>query len=85
MMFVQSLGGISHRRDEETRVEDLALAVRAFEHLARATGDREMGRRSRPPTRLRDLVDPANQVAGPETMPAVAGSRRIGPGRIRRA
>lgn len=37
MMFVQSLGGISHRPDEDTRVEDLALAVRAFEHLARAT------------------------------------------------
>lgn len=37
MIFVQSLGGISHRRDEDTRVEDLALAVRAFEHLVRAT------------------------------------------------
>jgi N-carbamoyl-L-amino-acid hydrolase len=34
MMFVQSLGGISHNRIEDTREDDLELAVRAFDRLA---------------------------------------------------
>jgi len=34
MMFVQSLGGISHTRIEDTREEHLLLAVRAFDRLA---------------------------------------------------
>jgi len=37
MMFVQSLKGISHNKIEDTRVEHLELAVRAFERLARKT------------------------------------------------
>jgi len=37
MMFVQSLRGISHNKIEDTRKEDLALAVAAFEHLAHKT------------------------------------------------
>ncbi len=37
MMFVQSLGGISHNRIEDTRLEHLELAIRAFEYLAKAT------------------------------------------------
>lgn len=37
MMFVQSLKGISHNKIEDTKVEDLELAVRAFEKLARKT------------------------------------------------
>jgi N-carbamoyl-L-amino-acid hydrolase len=37
MMFVQSLHGISHNKIEDTREEDLALAVRAFDTLASKT------------------------------------------------
>src|SRR5271170_2113396 len=37
MMFVQSLQGLSHNKAEDTRVEDLALAVQAFDLLARKT------------------------------------------------
>ncbi len=37
MMFVQSLNGLSHNRAEDTRREDLALAVQAFERLAEKT------------------------------------------------
>ncbi len=37
MMFVQSLHGISHNKIEDTREEDLELAVRAFDLLARKT------------------------------------------------
>ena len=37
MMFVQSLGGISHNRIEDTKVEHLDMAVRAFSALARKT------------------------------------------------
>jgi len=34
MMFVQSVGGISHNKIEDTRDEHLELAVRAFDRLA---------------------------------------------------
>ena len=34
MMFVQSLGGISHNKIENTREEHLEMAVRAFDRLA---------------------------------------------------
>jgi len=34
MMFVQSLGGISHNRIEDTREEHLELSVVAFDRLA---------------------------------------------------
>jgi len=34
MMFVQSLHGISHNKIEDTKEEDLELAVRAFDRLA---------------------------------------------------
>ena len=34
MMFVQSLGGISHNKIEDTREEHLELAVAAFDRLA---------------------------------------------------
>jgi N-carbamoyl-L-amino-acid hydrolase len=34
MLFVQSLRGLSHNKDEDTRVEHLELAVRAFDRLA---------------------------------------------------
>lgn len=37
MMFVQSLNGLSHNKAEDTRVEDLALAVEAFDRLTRKT------------------------------------------------
>jgi N-carbamoyl-L-amino-acid hydrolase len=37
MMFVQSLGGISHNKIEDTREADLLLAVRAFQALAEKT------------------------------------------------
>ncbi|WP_254063904.1 Zn-dependent hydrolase [Granulicella sp. S190] len=37
MMFTQSLGGLSHNKAEDTKVEDLTLAVEAFERLARKT------------------------------------------------
>lgn len=34
MLFVQSLRGLSHNKDEDTRIEHVALAVRAFDRLA---------------------------------------------------
>jgi N-carbamoyl-L-amino-acid hydrolase len=37
MMFVQSLGGISHNRIEDTKEEDLELAVEALDRLASLT------------------------------------------------
>ena len=37
MLFVQSVGGISHNHIEDTREEDLLLAVRAFFRLAEKT------------------------------------------------
>jgi N-carbamoyl-L-amino-acid hydrolase len=37
MMFVQSLNGLSHNAAEDTRREDLELAIRAFDRLARKT------------------------------------------------
>jgi beta-ureidopropionase / N-carbamoyl-L-amino-acid hydrolase len=37
MMFVQSLGGISHNKIEDTREADLLLAVKAFHALAEKT------------------------------------------------
>src|SRR5271168_2979376 len=37
MMFTQSLNGLSHNPAENTRTEDLKLAVQAFDRLARKT------------------------------------------------
>jgi N-carbamoyl-L-amino-acid hydrolase len=37
MMFTQSLAGLSHNPAEDTRIEDLELAVQAFDRLARKT------------------------------------------------
>ena len=37
MMFTQSLAGLSHNKAEDTRIEDLRLAVEAFDQLARKT------------------------------------------------
>ena len=37
MMFVQSLGGLSHNRAEDTKLEHLELAVDAFGRLAKKT------------------------------------------------
>jgi allantoate deiminase len=37
MLFVKSLGGLSHTRDEDTPVEDLELSVRALHELTRRT------------------------------------------------
>jgi N-carbamoyl-L-amino-acid hydrolase len=37
MMFTQSLAGLSHNPAEDTRTEDLELAVQAFDRLARKT------------------------------------------------
>jgi N-carbamoyl-L-amino-acid hydrolase len=37
MMFTQSLGGISHNKIEDTRLEHLRLAVTAFDRLAAKT------------------------------------------------
>jgi N-carbamoyl-L-amino-acid hydrolase len=39
MMFVQSLGGISHNKIEDTREEHLQLAITAFDKLASKTMD----------------------------------------------
>jgi N-carbamoyl-L-amino-acid hydrolase len=39
MMFVQSLGGISHNKIENTSEEHLEMAVRAFDRLASKTMD----------------------------------------------
>ncbi|MEA2249346.1 MAG: allantoate deiminase, partial [Solirubrobacteraceae bacterium] len=40
MLFVQSLGGLSHNRHEDTHPEDLETAVRALHRLARRVVDR---------------------------------------------
>jgi N-carbamoyl-L-amino-acid hydrolase len=45
MLFVQSLGGLSHNKDEDTRPEDLELAVEALDRLAAKTIDGVAGRR----------------------------------------
>jgi N-carbamoyl-L-amino-acid hydrolase len=37
MMFTQSLAGLSHNKAEDTRIEDLKMAVQAFDRLARKT------------------------------------------------
>jgi N-carbamoyl-L-amino-acid hydrolase len=37
MMFTQSLAGLSHNKAEDTKIEDLDIAVRAFDKLARKT------------------------------------------------
>jgi N-carbamoyl-L-amino-acid hydrolase len=37
MMFTQSLGGLSHNKAEDTKIDDLKLAVQAFDRLARKT------------------------------------------------
>ena len=39
MMFVQSLGGISHNKIEDTREEHLEMAVKAMAELAERTAD----------------------------------------------
>ena len=39
MLFVKSLGGVSHTKDEDTPVEDLELSVRALDELTRRTLD----------------------------------------------
>jgi N-carbamoyl-L-amino-acid hydrolase len=35
MMFTQSLAGLSHNKAEDTRIDDLKMAVEAFDRLAR--------------------------------------------------
>jgi len=37
MMFTQSIAGLSHNKAEDTRTDDLKLAVQAFDRLARKT------------------------------------------------
>jgi beta-ureidopropionase / N-carbamoyl-L-amino-acid hydrolase len=37
MMFTQSLAGLSHNRAEDTKTDDLKMAVEAFDRLARKT------------------------------------------------
>ena len=37
MMFTQSLAGLSHNKAEDTKIDDLKLAVQAFDRLARKT------------------------------------------------
>ena len=37
MLFVKSLGGVSHTKDEDTPDADLELSVRALDELARRT------------------------------------------------
>jgi N-carbamoyl-L-amino-acid hydrolase len=39
MLFVQSLKGLSHTKEEDTRTEDLEASVRALDRLARKTID----------------------------------------------
>jgi N-carbamoyl-L-amino-acid hydrolase len=39
MMFTQSLAGLSHNKAEDTCVEDLTMAVQAFDSLARKTAE----------------------------------------------
>ena len=43
MLFVKSLGGVSHTNEEDTPVEDLELSVRALHELARRTLARAKG------------------------------------------
>ncbi len=37
MMFTQSLAGLSHNKAEDTKIDDLKMAVEAFDRLARKT------------------------------------------------
>jgi N-carbamoyl-L-amino-acid hydrolase len=37
MMFTQSLAGLSHNKAEDTKIDDLKMAVQAFDRLARKT------------------------------------------------
>ena len=37
MLFVKSLGGVSHTKEEDTPDEDLELSVRALDALTRRT------------------------------------------------
>ena len=37
MLFVQSLRGLSHTKEEDTRVEDIELSVRALDRLTDLT------------------------------------------------
>jgi allantoate deiminase len=37
MLFVKSLGGVSHTKEEDTPIEDIELSVRALHELARRT------------------------------------------------
>jgi beta-ureidopropionase / N-carbamoyl-L-amino-acid hydrolase len=46
MMFTQSLEGLSHNKAEDTRVEDLKLAVKAFDQLTRKTVEWVSGRQN---------------------------------------
>jgi N-carbamoyl-L-amino-acid hydrolase len=39
MLFVQSLRGLSHTKEEDTRTEDLEASVRALDRLAAETID----------------------------------------------
>ena len=45
MLFVKSLGGVSHTKEEDTPTEDLELSVRALHELARRTLARAEGER----------------------------------------
>jgi allantoate deiminase len=37
MLFVKSLGGVSHTKEEDTPIADLELSVRALDELTRRT------------------------------------------------
>ena len=39
MVFVRSIGGVSHTKDEDSSVEDLELSVRAMHELTLRTMD----------------------------------------------
>jgi N-carbamoyl-L-amino-acid hydrolase len=39
MMFTQSLAGLSHNKAEDTKIDDLKMAVQAFDRLARKTAN----------------------------------------------
>jgi N-carbamoyl-L-amino-acid hydrolase len=39
MLFVQSLRGLSHAKEEDTKPEHIELAVQAFDRLATKTMD----------------------------------------------
>jgi allantoate deiminase len=43
MLFVKSLGGVSHTKEEDTPVEDLELSVRALHELTRRVLDARRG------------------------------------------